>query len=50
LLGREVSMAEVEDRLEVNFRDVFEYRITEKEIGPRNTRKSANEEVVMELL
>ncbi len=28
LLGREVDMAEVEDRLEENFRDVFGYRLT----------------------
>ena len=27
LLGREVDMAEVEDRLETNFRDVFEYSL-----------------------
>ncbi len=29
LLGRELSLGEVEDRLEVNFRDVFEYPLSE---------------------
>ena len=27
LLGREIDMAEVEDRIEANFRDVFEFRV-----------------------
>ncbi len=27
LLGREIDMAEVEDRIEANFRDVFEYGV-----------------------
>ena len=25
LLGKEINLGEVEDRIEVNFRDVFEY-------------------------
>ena len=28
ILGREIDMAEVEDRIEKNFRDVFEYKVT----------------------
>lgn len=31
LLGREIAMAEVEDRLEVNFREVFDYPAAEAE-------------------
>jgi hypothetical protein len=39
ILGREVAMAEVEERLTANFKDVFDYNIAENAL--------ANEDAVL---
>ena len=45
LLGRQVDMAEVEDRIEENFRDVFEFRVTPLGVKPEPERFEAFETV-----
>jgi hypothetical protein len=42
LLGREIDMAEVEDRIEVNFIEVFDYAAAEAE--PRAVASVSNAE------
>lgn len=41
LLGREINMAEVEDRIEENFRDVFEFRVTPSGVSSSELRLQA---------
>ncbi len=41
LLGRELDMAEVEDRIEANFREVFDYALQEDFTQRRKERKDA---------
>jgi len=38
ILGRDVDMAEVEDRIEKNFRDVFEYMATTSDAKAETVR------------